>query len=224
MILWFAAAVGIISFLVRIVFPIGWILTPGWVPVSLFFTIRGAFFIGPGGVEKQLAGYIPLSIKGKRFARYAPRLLLFLAVISVLEKIAKTPQAWFTGGLALAATAVRRLGAIIGLFNYSRLVNVWKKLWNKSSVLMGKLSRNAFAVYIFHPLVLIALALLFRNWGVDPAIKFLVVAPLGDCGQFFVGFGGNVDSGGQEDNLSAVSKKFLNEIRVITPISEIGEG
>ena len=51
---------------------------------------------------------------------------------------------------------------------------------------MGKLSRNAYAVYIFHPLVLVALALLLRNWDVDPALKFLVVAPVAIVGSFLL--------------------------------------
>jgi surface polysaccharide O-acyltransferase-like enzyme len=51
---------------------------------------------------------------------------------------------------------------------------------------MGKLSRNAYAVYIFHPLVLVVLALSLRNWDVDPAFKFLVVAPAAIVGSFLL--------------------------------------
>jgi hypothetical protein len=34
--------------------------------------------------------------------------------------------------------------------------------------------------------MLIALALSFRNWSVDPALKFLVVAPLAVVGSFLL--------------------------------------
>ncbi|HTE02069.1 MAG TPA: hypothetical protein VK668_22430 [Mucilaginibacter sp.] len=44
--------------------------------------------------------------------------------------------------------------------------------------MINKLSRYTFATYIFHPLVIISASLAVRNWGVDPAIKLLLVAPV----------------------------------------------
>jgi surface polysaccharide O-acyltransferase-like enzyme len=152
MILWFAAVVGIISFSVRILFPVGWILNP---------------------VGFQLA----------YFSQYVA---LFLAIIFVLEKVTKTPQAWLIGGLHWQQLLYAVWEQLTGFSIIVALLAFGKKLWNKSSSLMGKLSRNAFAVYIFHPLVLIALALSLRNWGVDPAWKFLVVAPLAVVGSFLL--------------------------------------
>jgi len=185
MILWFAAGVGIISFLVRIVFPIGWILNPVGFQLAYFSQYVALFLLGLVAAKNNWLDAFPYD-KGKRFARYALRLLLFFPVISIIEKVAKTPQDWFTAGLHwqqfLYAVWEQLLGfsIIVALLTYS------KKLWNKSSALMGNLSRNAFAVYIFHPLVLITLALSFRNWGIDPALKFLVVAPLAVVGSFFL--------------------------------------
>jgi surface polysaccharide O-acyltransferase-like enzyme len=75
---------------------------------------------------------------------------------------------------------------LLGFSIIVALLSYGKQLWNRSSPLMDKLSRNAFAVYIFHPLVLVGLALLFRNWDVDPGIKFLVVAPLAVVGSFLL--------------------------------------
>jgi surface polysaccharide O-acyltransferase-like enzyme len=51
---------------------------------------------------------------------------------------------------------------------------------------MAKLSRNTYAAYIFHPLVLVALALSLRNLPVDPTFKLLVVAPLAVAGSFLL--------------------------------------
>jgi surface polysaccharide O-acyltransferase-like enzyme len=123
MILWFAAGVGIISFLVRIAFPVGWTLNP---------------------VGFQLA----------HFPQYVALFILGLVAMG--------------------------FSIIVALLTYGKV------LWNKSSLLMGKLSRNAYAVYIFHPLVLVVLALSLRNWDVDPALKFLVVAPVAIVGSFLL--------------------------------------
>jgi len=185
MILWFAAAVGIISFLVRIVFPIGWILNPVGFQLAYFSQYVALFLLGLVAYKNKWLETFTYQ-KGKRFARYAPRLLLFLLVISVIQKLAKTPQAWLTGGLHWQQLLYSVWEQLLGFSIIVALLTYGKKFWNKSSFLMGRLSRCAFAVYIFHPLVLIALSLSIRNWGVDPVLKFLVVAPLGVVGSFLL--------------------------------------
>jgi surface polysaccharide O-acyltransferase-like enzyme len=52
---------------------------------------------------------------------------------------------------------------------------------------LSRLSRSAFAVYIFHPLLVISLSLAVRNRSIDPAMKLLVVAPLAVIGSFLPG-------------------------------------
>jgi surface polysaccharide O-acyltransferase-like enzyme len=185
MILGFAAAVGIISFLVRIVFPIGWILNPVGFQLAYFSQYVALFLMGLVAAKNNWLEAFPYN-KGKRFVRYALRLLLFFPVIFIIEKIAKVPQGWFTGGFHWPQLLYAVWEQLLGFSIIVALLTYGKKLWNKSSALMGKLSRNAFAVYIFHPLVLIALALSFRNWDVDPALKFLVVAPLAVVGSFLL--------------------------------------
>ncbi len=185
MILWFAAGVGIISFLVRIVFPIGWILNPVGFQLAYFSQYVACFLLGLVAAKNNWLDALPYN-KGKRFARYALRLLLFFPVISIIEKVAKTPQDWFIGGLHWQQLLYAVWEQLLGFSIIVALLTYGKQLWNKSSALMGKLSRSAFAVYIFHPLVLIAFSLSLRNWGVDPALKFLVVAPLAVVGSFLL--------------------------------------
>ncbi len=178
MILWFAAGVGIISFLVRIVFPIGWILNPVGFQLAYFSQYVALFILGLVASKNNWLDTFPYN-KGKRFARYALRLLLFFPASLIIEKVAKAPQAWFTGGFHWMQLLYAVWEQLLGFSIIVALLTFGKKLWNKSSAVMGKLSRNAFAVYIFHPLVLIVLSLSVKNWDVDPAVKFLVVAPLG---------------------------------------------
>jgi surface polysaccharide O-acyltransferase-like enzyme len=185
MILWFAAAVGIISFLVRIVFPIGWILNPVGFQLAYFSQYVALFLLGLVAYKNKWLETFPYQ-KGKRFARYAPRLLLFLLVIFVIQKLAKSPQAWLTGGLHWQQLLYAVWEQLMGFSIIVALLTYGKKFWNKSSFFMGRLSRCAFAVYIFHPLVLIAISLSIRNWDVDPVIKLLVVAPLGVVGSFLL--------------------------------------
>jgi surface polysaccharide O-acyltransferase-like enzyme len=62
------------------------------------------------------------------------------------------------------------------------------KHWDRTSAFSAKLSRNTFAVYIFHPLALSSLSLLVRNWQVDPAVKHLLVGPLAVAFSFLLAF------------------------------------
>ncbi len=181
----FAAAMGIISFLVRIAFPIGWILNPVGFQLAYFSQYLALFILGLVASKNHWLDEFPFD-QGKKFARYAPRLLLFLVVISILEKVAGTPQAWLIGGLHWQQLLYAVWEQLLGFSIIVALLTYGKKFWNKSSVFMGKLSRNAFAVYIFHPLVLIVLSLSVRSWRVDPAIKFLVVAPFAVVGSFLL--------------------------------------
>jgi len=184
-ILGFAAAVGIISFLVRIVFPIGWVLSPVGFQLAYFSQYVALFLLGLVASKNNWLNALPYN-NDKRFARYALRLLLFFPAIAIIEKIVKIPQGWFTGGFHWPQLLYAVWEQLLGFSIIVALLTYGKKLWNKSSALMGKLSRNSFAVYIFHPLVLVALALSVRNWGVDPALKFFIVAPLAVAGSFLL--------------------------------------
>jgi surface polysaccharide O-acyltransferase-like enzyme len=185
MIFWFAAGVGLVSFLVRIVFPVGWILNPVGFQPAYFSQYVALFILGLVAAKNNWLDTFPYD-KGKRFARYALRLLLFFPVLGIIEKKAKVPEGWFTGGFHWPQLLYAVWEQLLGFSIIVALLVYGKKLWNKSSALMGRLSRNVFAVYIFHPLVLIVIELLFRDWAIDPAWKFLIVAPLGVVGSFLL--------------------------------------
>ncbi len=185
MILGFAAGVGFISFLVRIIFPIGWILNPVGFNLAYFSQYVALFIVGLIAAKNKWLDTFPYDT-GKKFIRYALRLLLFFPVMGIIEKLTKAPEGWFTGGLHWQQLLYAVWEQLLGFSIIVALLAYGKKSWNKTSALMGKLSRNAFAVYIFHPLVLLALSLSIRNLAIDPAWKFLIVAPLAVLGSFLL--------------------------------------
>jgi surface polysaccharide O-acyltransferase-like enzyme len=185
MILWFAAAVGVISFVVRIVFPVGRTLNPVGFQLAHFPQYVALFILGLVASKNNWLDTFSYN-EGKKFPRYAARLLLLLTVIFVIQTVGKMPDAWFVGGLHWLQLLYAVWEQLMGFSIIVAFLTYGKVLWNKSSFLMGKLSRNAYAVYIFHPLVLVTLALSLRNWDVDPALKFLVVAPLAVVGSFLL--------------------------------------
>ena len=181
----FAAGVGIISFLVRIVFPIGWILKPVGFNLAYFSQYVALFIVGLAAAKNKWLDTLPYNY-GKRFTRYALRLLLFFLAIGIIQKLTGAPQEWFGGGLHWQQLLYAVWEQLLGFSIIMALLAFGKKFWNRSTVLMAKLSRNAFAVYIFHPLVLLAISLSIRNLAIDPAWKFLIVAPLAVTGSFLL--------------------------------------
>ena len=181
----FAAGVGVISFLVRIVFPVGWILKPVGFNLAYFSQYVALFIIGLAAAKNKWLDTLPYNY-GKRFMRYALRFLLFFLAMGIIQKLTRAPQDWFTGGLHWQQLLYAVWEQLLGFSIIVALLTFGKKFWNRSTVLMAKLSRNAFAVYIFHPLVLLAISLSIRNLAIDPAWKFLIVAPLAVTGSFLL--------------------------------------
>lgn len=176
-ILLFAVGFGIVSFLVRILFPVGWVLEPVGFQLG-HFTQYIALFIA-GLLAAKNNWFDQLSDKtGRQLKRSAWLCLLFFPVIFIIKFKLDTPSSWFSGGFHWQALLYAIWEQWIGFSILTALLIKGKKSWNTSSALLAKLSRNSFAVYIFHPLVIVAFTVALRNWDIEPAVKLLVAAPL----------------------------------------------
>lgn len=182
----FAAALGVISFLVRLVFPIGWVLKPVGFQLGHFSQYVGLFIAGLWASK-----YNWLAGTNYRDWRIAARIAGLLVVIIfplfyVLLSTLKFPSSWFSGGMHWPALLYAMWEQLTGLSIIMALLCIGKQSLNHESSLWNKLSRYAFAVYIFHPLVVISLSLAARNIAIDPALKLLFVAPLAVVGSFLL--------------------------------------
>lgn len=185
-ILLFAGALGVISFLVRIIFPVGWVLEPIGFQLGHFSQYIALFIVGLLAAKNNwLDG---LSDKtGKQLKISAWLCLLFYPVFFVIKFKLGTPSPWFSGGLHWQALLYAVWEQWIGISILTALLIKGKKSWNTSSAMLAKLSRSSFAMYVFHPLVVVGFTLAIRNWAIEPAIKLLVVAPLIVLGSFVLG-------------------------------------
>lgn len=175
-ILLFAIALGIISFLTRIIFPVGWVLEPIGFQLGHFPQYIALFIVGLLAAKNNWLAN--LSDKtGKQLKISSWLCLLVFPVFFIINHSLGTPAEWFCGGFHWQALLYAVWEQWIGISILTALL-IAKRNKNTSSELLTKLSRNSFAVYIFHPLVIIVYTLAVRNWEVDPAIKLLVVAPL----------------------------------------------
>ena len=182
----FALALGIVSFLVRIIFPVGWILKPFGFQLGHFTQYIALFVIGL--LASKNNWFDQLSEKtGRQLKRSFWLCLLFFPVFFIVKFKLNTPSSWFTGGFHWQALLYAVWEQFIGISIITALLIKGKRNWNISSKLLNKASRCSFAVYIFHPLVIVVFTLAVRNWPIDPAIKLLAVGPLIVLSSFVLG-------------------------------------
>lgn len=179
----FAAGVGVVSFLVRIVFPVGWVLQPVGFQPGHFSQYISLFILGLIASKNNWLETIS-DKSGKWIFVFARRLLLFFLVFFVIEKTVQMDGSWWSGGPHWQALLYAVWEQVIGFSIIVGLLSLGKRRWNNPSARVAKLSRDMFAVYMFHPLVIISLTLLFSNWNIEPAIKLLFVGPLAVIGSF----------------------------------------
>lgn len=185
-ILVFAAALGIISFLVRIIFPVGWVLEPVGFQLGHFPQYIALFIVGLLAAKNKWFDQLSYQSE-KLFRRSAWLCLLVFPVFLVIVLKLKSPSSWFSGGFHWQALLYAVWEQWIGISILTTLLLKGKRNWNTTSKLLTTTSRNSFAVYIFHPLVIVVFTLLVRNWNIDPAFKLLIVAPLILLGSFIFG-------------------------------------
>ena len=181
----FAVVIGVVSFLVRIKFPVGWVLKPVGFQLGHFTQYVTLFIFGLVAYKSNWLNTITMRI-GKQLSVLVIILVLFFPMFYVIKLKTDMPLDWYSGGFHWQSLLYAVWEQATGFSIIVTLLTFGRQLWNKPSVIWATLSRNAFAVYIFHPLILISFSLVVRNWAVDPSVKLLVVAPLAVAGSFLL--------------------------------------
>jgi len=181
----FAIGIGIISFIVRIYFPVGWVLHPLGFQIGHFTQYIALFILGLVAAGNNWLKLLPLKT-GKRMALIAILLFLFFPVFYIIRVKMNIPISWYSGGYHWQSLLYAEWEQSIGFSIITALVCFGREYLNHTTVFINHLSRAAFAVYIFHPLVLVSFSLLLRNYCIDPSVKLLIVAPAGVVGSFLL--------------------------------------
>jgi surface polysaccharide O-acyltransferase-like enzyme len=182
----FAIALGVVSFVTRIVFPVGWVLKPFGFQLGHFPQYIALFMVGLLAYRNGWFEKLP-DHTGKKMGIYALRLLWFFPVFYIIRVTLDMPIAWYSGGFHWQSLLYAVWEQCMGISIITALLTRARRSWNKSSARLTQLSRTTFAVYIFHPLVVVSLSLLLMAWPVDPAVKLLLAAPAAVIGAFLLG-------------------------------------
>ena len=176
-ILVFALTIGFISYVVRIFFPVGRVLDPLGFQFAHFTQYIGLFIAGIAAGRYQWLNEFDRN-KGKRWTRLAVIMVAVFPLLYIIKILTNSPIETFQGrgsGQSLLAVMWEQF---TGVSVIMALLAVSKYRWNYTTPVLKNMSRAAFATYIIHPLAVISIALLFKDWQTEPALKLLVAAPL----------------------------------------------
>jgi len=181
----FALSLGLISFIVRLVFPVGWSLSPLGFQLGHFPQYIALFTLG---ILASRYNWLQQAdaLNGKKWGVAALLLVLVaMPVMYVLKTVTNSPSEAFRGGLNWQSLLYAVWEQFTGLSIIVALLSRARRKWNEQSPLLKKMSRAAFGTYIFHPLFVIGISLLVKDLAIDPAAKLLIVAPLAVASAFF---------------------------------------
>jgi surface polysaccharide O-acyltransferase-like enzyme len=179
-----AILLGLISFLARLIFPTGWVLSPFGFQLGYFPQYIICFLAGLIASNNKWLDQLNLK-QGKSMLYLAlPMVIIVLPAIFIWYLIEKFPASYFSGGWNPVALVYTLWEQTTGIMIMAGLLCVARFKWNNDSPFLKTLSANAFGVYVFHPLLAISVALLLKNWAIEPALKLLVAAPLAVSSSF----------------------------------------
>jgi glucans biosynthesis protein C len=191
-ILGFIVALGLLSFVVRLWWPLGWWWSPPWWLHLLSL---------PGGFLPQfLSLYVLGCIAYRRnwFAELTPRMGRNWSLMALLATLVAVP--FVIGGVAAG-----QLNDFVGGFHWQALGEaVWeaflvvgvclgalvlfRQRWNRQGRLAKGLSATTYTVYLIHPLVAVSVASAFSTVMLYPLLKFIIAVLLVLPLSFLVGF------------------------------------
>ncbi|UCF61153.1 MAG: acyltransferase family protein [Anaerolineaceae bacterium] len=174
----FAFTLGVVSFIVRIWFPVGWLLEPLGLPLALFPQFIAMFLVGIAAFRRNWFMGISKA-KGKVWLRVAIFFIVVLfPIVFLFGGALEGDTSQFMGGIYWQSFAFAVWEQYVGVGMIIGLLVWFRERYNRQSALAKDMAANSFAVYFIHAPVLVFLALALRGIQLYPLLKFALVAPV----------------------------------------------
>ena len=92
----------------------------------------------------------------------------------------------YFGGTSFHSLGFSLWEQITGIAIMVTLIGYFKMKWNHQNGFSKALSNSAYALYVFHPPVIVWVCLQFRNWEAMHLVKFLAITPLALLASYLV--------------------------------------
>ncbi len=175
-ILAFVVAIGFVTFLVRLVFPLG---------VSLFglqmafFPLYISFFLF--GIQAGQADWLSQinSHQTKRWFVLAFAFIIALPLIFELGGVSKGLGDTFRSGFTFQSLVYVLWEPVVCIGISMKLLSVFRNRLNNNTTLTGLMSKSAYTVYILHPFFVVIATYMARNCPVPYLVSlFLLIPPV----------------------------------------------
>lgn len=187
-ILVFSLVLGLVSFIIRLVFPIGDTLSPLGFQLAYFTQYIALFSIGILAYNSNWLSCVTLA-QGRRWLWLAVFLVVVgFPAIYALKLVTHSEFEAFLGGFTIQSFVNSIWEQLLGISMIVAVLAIAKHKWNDQSSFMKKLARSAYAVYIIHPMVLVLISLLFRDVLLASLLKFVIIGTLSVSLSFALGF------------------------------------
>jgi fucose 4-O-acetylase-like acetyltransferase len=161
------------AFLIRIIQPIGTDILN--MQLCFFGSYTVLFIMGILAYRSNLFSRISYK-SGKRWLIWSIVLgLLSWLVLVSAAKAAPGGTAALSGGLTWESAGYSLWESFVAVAMSIGLIAVFREKFNYQSRLVKTLSDNSFAVYMFHPPILVAVTLLFSPVALSPVVKWVVL-------------------------------------------------
>jgi peptidoglycan/LPS O-acetylase OafA/YrhL len=177
-ILFFAIALGLITYMVRGYFPVGWTLFP--FNFQLAYFPQYIVFFSLGIIAHRNSWLKEVTFKrGKQWLAIGLVLaIIVLPLLYIAKMRANIRDESLAGNLSWQSLLFAEWEQITGVSLTIGLLGIGQQKLNHETNLSKTLARASYGVYIFHPLVLICLSLLIQKISIEPFFKLFIVAPL----------------------------------------------
>jgi len=184
-----AVIIGVITFVVRIKYPLFKGSGMSWFPFDLghFPQYIFLFFLGIVAARYDSDEFISYSQATKLKWFVVFMILVIFPLLFFIGNAHSNGIKAFAGRGTWHSMAYAVWEQVTGFSIMVALLGITRLKWNKQGKVLATLSNSAFAVYVLHPPILVGLSMLFINWDVMLLIKFLSLTPLALLLSFLAG-------------------------------------
>jgi glucan biosynthesis protein C len=171
-----ALFLGVASFLVRLLWPIGWSFGPLNLQFPFFPQYIVMFIVGIVAYRRQWLTGLPRSAGRSALLVAAGFVLVLFPLLAFLGGLSKENLPLFVGGFHWQALALALWEQALGVALIVGLLVLFRERLNRHSRLSAAASANSYATYVVHAPVLIVFTLMIRGIPLYPLLKFAVAA------------------------------------------------
>lgn len=182
----FGIFLGLLTFFVRIWYPVGEIIQPIGFQLAHFPQYISLFYFGFVASRNDWFRQINYS-QGIRHLRVAGVLILVVFPLGThLGGVLQNGPQAFSGGWNWQSLFYSIWEQLVGIGICIGLIGFFMKKFNNQGPLLQALSSQDYGVYILHALVIVCLTLLARNLEITSSLKFLILNPIVLILSFFI--------------------------------------